>query len=236
MKTVAVLQSNYIPWKGYFDIIHDADEFIFYDEVQFTKNDWRNRNKIITPQGEFWLSVPVGMNKIHRMILDVRMNNSDWQLKHYKTLEMAYHKAPYFNRYKEFLHFVYLEKRWDYLYELNRFLTKTICEKFLTTWGGCNVKFSDSRDYPTHGAKHEKLFSLVKAAQADVYISGSAAKDYIVAEDYARAGIKLVWKDYSDYPEYPQLGKQFTHYVSILDLLFNVGDDAPWYIWGHRNS
>ena len=127
---------------------------------------------------------------------------------------------------------VYLEKTWTYLYELNRFLIEHIARDFL----GITTKFTDSRDYPTHGVKHEKLLSLVKAAQADVYISGSAAKDYIVVEDYARAGIKLVWKDYSDYPEYPQLGKQFTHYVSILDLLFNVGDDAPYYIWGHRNS
>ena len=134
MKTVAVLQSNYIPWKGYFDIIHDADEFIFYDDVQFTIRDWRNRNKIITPQGEVWLTVPCG-SKRSRTILDVRMNNSDWQRKHYKTLEMAYHKAPYFKRYKEFLQFVYLEKRWDYLYELNRFLTKAIYENFLTNRG-----------------------------------------------------------------------------------------------------
>lgn len=135
MKKIAVLQSNYIPWKGYFDIIHDVDEFIFYDEVQFTKSDWRNRNRIITSQGEIWLTVPCGMNKIHRQILDVQMTNSSWQKKHFKTLEMAYHKAPYFNRYREFLQFVYLEKTWDYLYELNRFLTKFIYENFLTRRG-----------------------------------------------------------------------------------------------------
>lgn len=231
MKRLAVLQSNYIPWKGYFDIIHDVDEFIFYDEVQFTKNDWRNRNKIITPQGEIWLSVPVGTDE-HRLILDVQIKDSAWQKKHFKTLEMAYHKAPHFDRYREFLEFVYLEKRWDYLYELNRFLIEKISRDFL----GITTKFSDSRDYPSHGVKHEKLLSLVKAAGADVYISGAAAKNYIAAEDYARAGIELVWKDYSDYPPYPQLGKNFNHYVSILDLLFSVGDEAPWYIWGHRTS
>ena len=232
MKKVAVLQSNYIPWKGYFDIIHDVDEFIFYDEVQFTKNDWRNRNKILTKQGEIWLTVPVGMNKIHRTILDVGINDSSWQKKHYKTLEMAYHKAPHFNRYKEFLQFVYLEKRWEYLYELNRFLIEHISHDFL----GITTKFTDSRDYPTNGVKHEKLLSLVKAAKADLYLSGPAAKDYIVAEDYDRAGIQLVWKDYSGYPEYPQMGGWITHYVSILDLLFNVGDEAPYYIWGWRKD
>ena len=231
MKKLAVIQSNYIPWKGYFDIIHDVDEFIFHDDLQYTKLDWRNRNKILTPQGEVWLSVPVGANE-HRLIVDVRINDSAWQRKHFKTLEMAYHKAPFWKRYEEFLRSVYLERQWTYLYELNRFLIEHISRDFL----GITTKFTDSRDYPTHGVKHEKLLSLVKAAQADVYISGPAAKNYIVAEDYARAGIELVWKDYSNYPEYPQRGKNFTHYVSILDLLFNVGNAAPWYIWGWRND
>lgn len=231
MKKVAILQSNYIPWKGYFDIIHDVDEFIFYDEVQYTIRDWRSRNKIITSRGELWLTVPVG-SKRSRSIVDVRINDLSWQKKHFKTLEMAYHKAPHFNRYKEFLQFVYLEKTWDYLYELNRFLIEHISRDFLDI----TTKFTDSRDYPTHGVKHEKLLSLVKAAQADVYVSGPAAKDYIVAEDYEQAGIELVWKDYSGYPEYPQRGENFTHYVSILDLLFNVGNDAPYYIWGWRKN
>ena len=230
MKKVAVLQSNYIPWKGYFDIIHDVDEFIFHDDLQYTKNDWRNRNKIFTPQGEFWLTIPVGINE-HRLIIDVKMNNSDWQRKHFLTLEMAYHKAPFYRRYEEFLKSVYLEKKWEYLYELNRFLIENISREFL----GITTKFSDSRDYPTHGTKHEKLLSLVKAANANYYLSGPAAQNYIVAKDYVRENIQLVWKDYSGYPEYQQQGGKFlTHNVSILDLLFNVGDDAPYYIWGWR--
>lgn len=199
MKKVAVLQSNYIPWKGYFDIIHDVDEFIFYDEVQFTVRDWRSRNKILVPQGELWLTVPVGADR-NRAIIDVQIKDSSWQRKHFKTLEMAYHKAPYWKRYEDFLAFVYLEKTWTYLYELNRFLIEHISRDFL----GITTKFTDSRDYPTHGVKHEKLLSLVKAAQADLYLSEPAAKDYIVAEDYSAAGIRLVWKDYSNYPPYNQ--------------------------------
>ena len=229
MKKLAVLQSNYIPWKGYFDIIHDVDEFIFYDEVQFTKNDWRNRNKIITPQGEIWLTIPVGADE-NRLIVDVQMKDSSWQKKHFKTLEMAYHKAPFWKRYAEFLSFVYLEKTWTHLYQLNRFLIERISRDFL----GITTKFSDSRDYPTQGVKHQKLLSLVKAAGANIYISGPAAKNYIIEKDYSDARIELVWKDYSDYPQYPQRSKNFTHYVSIFDLLFNVGENAPQYIWGYR--
>lgn len=231
MKKIAVLQSNYIPWKGYFDIIHDVDEFIFHDDLQYTKNDWRNRNKILTNQGEFWLTIPVGTNE-HRLILEVQMKDSSWQKKHFETLKMAYHKTPHFHKYEEFFQYVYLEKQWEYLYELNRFLIEHIAQDFL----GITTKFSDSRDYPTHGAKHEKLLSLVKAAQADVYISGPAAKDYIIAEDYSNAGIQLVWKDYAGYPEYPQRSEKFNHFVSILDLLFNVGEDAPYYIYKWRTD
>lgn len=231
MKRVAVLQSNYIPWKGYFDIIHDVDEFIFYDEVQFTKNDWRNRNQIITPQGKVWLSVPVGSDE-KRVILDVEIKDHTWQKKHYKTLEMAYHKAPFWDVYKNFLQDVYLEKQWNYLYELNRFLTIHIAHDFLHIF----TRFSDSRDYTTYGTKHEKLLSLVRAAEADVYVSGPAAKNYIVEEDYKKNGIDLIWKDYTGYPEYSQMSETFTHQVSILDLLFNVGEDTSDYIWGWRGN
>lgn len=229
MKRIAVLQSNYIPWKGYFDIIHDVDEFIFYDEVQYTSRDWRNRNKIATSQGIIWLSVPVGA-KVHRQITEVHIEQSLWQEKHYRTLEMAYHKSPFFNKYKEFLRYVYLEQKWTYLYELNRYLIEHISHNFLHI----ETRFSDSRKYQTHGSKHEKLLSLVKEAHADIYVSGPAAKDYIVKEDYEKAGIQLIWKDYSGYPKYPQNTDSFTHYVSILDLLFQVGEDAPYYIWGWR--
>ena len=231
MKKVAVLQSNYIPWKGYFDIIHDVDEFIFYDDLQYTKNDWRNRNKIIVQGKTFWLTIPVGMNE-HRQILDVTMHDKSWQRKHWLTLQMAYRHSPFFKKYEEFFFHVYMEKEWDYLYELNRYLIEHISRDFL----GIGTHFSDSRDFPTHGAKHEKLLSLVQAAGADVYVSGPAAKDYIVAEDYEREKIAIVWKDYAGYPEYPQMSERFTHNVSILDLLFHTGSNAPYYIWGWREA
>ena len=229
MKKVAVLQSNYIPWKGYFDIIHDVDEFVFYDEAQYTKNDWRNRNQIITPQGKIWLTVPVGMDE-NRTIDEVEIKDNRWQKKHFSTLYMAYHKAPHWRDYESFFHTAYLDKEWKFLYELNRFLIVHIAHDFLHI----NTKFTDSRDYASHGIKHEKLLSLVKATGASVYVSGPAAKSYIIAEDYAKNGIELVWKDYSGYSIYPQFSKEFTHNVSVLDLLFQTGDDAPQYIWGER--
>lgn len=229
---VAVLQSNYIPWKGYFDIIHDVELFIFHDDLQYTKNDWRNRNRIVTEGGVKWLTIPVGSDE-HRQILDVRMGDTSWQKKHFDMLKASYRKAPYFQKYLPFLEDVYLERKWDYLYELDRYLIERISQDYL----GITTKFADSRDFATHGVKHEKLLSMLRSAGATRYVSGPAAKDYIRSADYEAAGIDLQWKDYGGYPVYPQQhGGPFEHGVSVLDLLFNTGEDAPYYIWGWRQA
>ncbi len=226
MKKVAVLQSNYLPWKGYFDIIHDVDEFIFYDEVQFTKNDWRNRNRISTPSGIQWLTIPT-FGSTTQCIDEVHTAGSKWQRKHFNTLVTYYSKAPFFSKYRDFLEDFYLAREWENLSQLNRYLITHIAGDFL----GIRTVFTDSRNYVSSGSGHEKLLSLLQSAGAEYYVSGPAAKSYIQAEDYEKAGIELHWKDYSGYPEYPQLNQPFCHYVTILDLLFNTGDQAPHYIW-----
>lgn len=227
---LAILQSNYIPWKGYFDIIHDVDLFLFYDEVQYTTNDWRNRNQILTPNGLTWLTIPCGRD-IKRRICDVKIKNEfGWQIQHYRMLQQYYKRAPFFKKYKDFLEYIYLERKWDYLFELNRFMIEHISKDYL----GIDTEFGDSRDYFSKGVKAEKLFSLVRSTNADVYVSGPAAKDYMDLQPYHDAGIEVIWKDYSGYPEYAQGTGTFHHNVSILDLLFYTGDDAPYYIWEWR--
>ncbi|MCI8574360.1 MAG: WbqC family protein [Oscillibacter sp.] len=229
---VAVLQSNYIPWKGYFDIIHDVDLFVFYDEVQYTKNDWRNRNRIETETGLKWLTIPCGYD-IKRKIYEVKIKNEiPWQMEHYKSIVSSYQKAPFFNKYKDFLAYVYLDCRWEYLYKLNRYVIETISNEFL----GINTLFKDSREFASQGIKDEKLISLLKSIKCDTYISGPAAKDYMDVQRYNGCGIDVIWKDYSGYPAYSQRFEPFNHQVSILDLLFNTGDDAPYYIWGWREK
>ena len=228
----AIDQPNYLPWKGYFDLIHDVDEFVFYNDVQYTAGDWRNRNRILTQDGQKWLTVPVGRH-LSRLICEVKMPDRSWQKKHFETIRFAYRKAPYYRKYIGFFEEVYMKRSWDYLYELDQYLTVYIAREFL----GITTKFTDSRDYPKSGAKHKKLLSLIESmGNVDVYESGPAAKNYIVSSDYADRGIKLVWKNYDGYPEYPQLSETFTHQVSIIDLLFNVGEEAPWYIWGWREN
>ncbi len=230
-KRVAILQSNYIPWKGYFDIIHDVDLFIFYDDLQYTKNDWRNRNKIKTPKGIEWITIPVGADA-NRLICEVEIKDPIWQTKHWRTLRQHYAKCPHFTRYQPFFEDVYLGRKWANLSDMNRFLIRYISCNFLNI----ATEFHDSREYDLSGQKLERLMNLVIKAKADWYVSGPAAKDYIEPSRFADAGIELVWKDYSGYPEYPQRFPPFEHGVSILDLLFNVGPDAPWYIWGWREA
>ncbi len=229
---IAVLQSNYIPWKGYFDIIHDVEQFVFNDELQYTKNDWRNRNKIKTPDGTLWLTLPVGTDQ-HRLIEEVRLpENKAIFRKHIASIRANYVHAPYFKMVMPFFEDAFLDREWEYLSKLNQYLIKQISREFL----GIETEFRDSHEFEKTGVKHERLLTMLLSAGATTYVSGPAAKDYIVAEDYEKAGIELVWKDYSGYPEYKQLYPPFDHAVSIIDLLMNTGTDAPWYIWGWREE
>ncbi len=230
-KRVVINQSNYIPWKGYFDLIHDADLFIFYDDVQFTTRDWRNRNLIKGQAGPQWLTVPVGADR-NRLIQDVTIDTDAWQAKHWRTLKHVYGKARCFEQYRPFLEHVYLERRWQRLSELNRFMTSTIARDFL----GIATQFADSSQIPAAGHGQERILSLLAAVSATTYISGPAGQAYLDPEQFRERGIALVWKNYQGYPAYSQEFPPFEHAVSILDLLFRVGPDAPRYIWGWRDA
>lgn len=230
-KRLAVLQSNYIPWKGYFDIIRDVDLFVFYDDVQYTKNDWRNRNRIKTPNGSMWLTVPTGTD-LNRLVCEVQLTDAHWAQKHWKSLQQFYSATPHFKRYEDFFKDVYLGMRWKSLSELNHYLIKVIARDCL----GIETQFADSRDYPTTGTKLDRLIELIAKFGAQIYVSGPAAKAYIDADRFAQLGVELVYKSYDGYPPYPQRYPPFEHSVSIVDLLFNVGPDAPAYIWGWREA
>jgi len=224
MKKIAIIQSNYLPWKGYFDIVAAADEFILYDDMQFTKNDWRNRNKIKTPQGLSWLTVPVGQS-ISQRIRDVALCNAHWQTKHWKTLQGNYARAPYFDEIATWLAPIFLVQKHSSLSELNRTLIEAVCQYL-----GIDTRISNSWDYDLPEGKTDRLISLCQQAGAQMYISGPAARDYIDEALFHAAGIQLTWANYDGYPEYPQLWGDFVHGVSILDLLFNCGRSAPQYM------
>lgn len=226
MKKVAILQSNYIPWKGYFDMIAAVDEFILYDDMQYTRRDWRNRNKIKTPQGPVWLTVPVKVKgQYFQKIRDTEIDGAAWAATHWKSLAQHYARAPHFKEIREWLEPLYMERSYSHLSVLNRTLLEAVCRYLgIGTW------ISNSWDYTLVDGKTERLADLCRQAGGTEYISGPAAKDYIDEQIFTDSGIKLTWFDYEGYPEYPQLWGEFTHFVSILDLLFNCGKDSPRYM------
>lgn len=231
MKRIAIIQSSYIPWKGYFDIIHDVDEFIFLDDAQFTTRDWRTRNRIKTANGLLWLSIPAGSDR-NRRICDVTLSDHAWQAKHWKSIRYAYSSAPFFDCYRQLFEEIYLGRTWTSLSELNQSMTRMIASRIL----GIRTAFTDSRQYATTCRRADKLIELVTLAQGSHYLSGPSARAYIDPSMFASSGIQLEYKHYDGYPEYPQLYQPFEHTVSILDLIFNTGPTAPDCIWGHRGS
>jgi hypothetical protein len=231
-RRVVILQSNYLPWRGYFDLIHDADLFVFHDDLQYTKNDWRNRNKLKTPRGPEWLTVPVGTDE-HRRIDEVALPaDRAWAEKHWRLIREHYRTAPHFARYEPFFRDVYEDRTWTRLSELNQFLIVSIAREFL----GLTTEFADSASFQLTSRKQERVLDLLRATHAGTYISGPAAQDYLDPENFRVAGIELIWKDYAGYPDYPQFHPPFAGAVSIIDLLFHTGPAAPDYIWGWRRT
>lgn len=225
---VAVLQSNYIPWKGYFDIVQAVDEFVFYDDVQYTKNDWRNRNRIKSPGGTRWLTIPVGKDE-RRRISDVRLPDNDWAARHWSALRASYETAPYFETYRAYFDDLYLGRTWATLSELNQAFITGIARDLL----GLPTRFRQSTDFTLTKAKGARLIELLTQTDASVYVSGPAARGYISERDFAAIGLEVEWMDYTGYPEYPQLYPPFVHEVTVLDVLFHVGAQAPEFIRHH---
>jgi hypothetical protein len=222
--TVSILQSNYIPWKGYFDIIAKSDVFVIYDEVQYTKNDWRNRNLIKTQNGLQWLTIAVKQDSLDQKICDTQVFKTNWTQKHMNTLQTNYAKASYFKDYMEIVSKIY-ENTSNSLSEINLQFIKTICRIL-----EIETKIIDSRTLKLKGDKQERLIKVCKILGADRYLSGPAAKSYIDEKVYKENKIELEWMDYSNYKEYNQLYPPFEHGVSVLDLIFNEGPNARHFL------
>ena len=227
MKKIAILQSNYIPWKGYFDMIRSVDEFILYDDMQYTRRDWRNRNMVKSPQGLHWLTIPVdAKGKFDQKIKETKISDLTWAQDHWKTLKLYYGKAPHFKDYAPQFEAAYNEcATVELLSQVNFKFIRLVCDILQIP-----TKITWSMDYELKDGKTERLIGLCQSAGGTHYLSGPAAKDYIVDSLFKEAGIDLAYMDYSGYPEYPQLYGDFAHGVSVLDLLFNTGSEALKYM------
>lgn len=221
-KRVAIIQSSYIPWKGYFDIIRSVDEFVLLDDAQFTRRDWRNRNIIKTASGLHWLTIPVETKGRFDAPIDSIHIAGSWAENHWRNLRHAYARAPYFS---------WLAGRLEPLYEslgkeellsvVNRRAIEEICAIL-----GITTPIRWSREYPIEGVRTDRLVSICVAANATEYVSGPSARAYMELDKFDSAGIAVRFVDYSGYPEYDQLHGAFSHGVTILDVLFHLGGDA----------
>ena len=202
-----------------------VDEFILYDDMQYTKNDWRNRNKIKTPQGIQWLTIPVRQESLDQKIKDTKISDKKWNIKHWRTISQNYSKAKYFKDYKDIFEELYLTCDEEYLSEINY--------KFITTINeilGIKTKLRWSSEFELVDGQTEKLLGICKDCNADIYLSGPAAKDYFNEDLAKQENIKVEWMDYSGYKEYVQLKPPFEHGVTILNLIFNEGFRAKEYM------
>lgn len=227
MKAV-ILQPSYIPWRGVFDQICRADLFIFYDDVQYDKHGWRNRNQIKTSQGKQWLTIPVHSKGVTEgiPIMDVKIDwSKPWAKNHLKALTFSYARAPHFASFSPWLDSVF-GRRDPLLADFTIWLTMEIARRI----GISHTRFMRSSEMPgIKGQKTDRLIQILQRVGATHYLSGPSARDYIEAEKFEEAGIALEYIQYN-YPEYPQLYPPFDPHVTILDLMFMVGDEAGGYV------
>lgn len=230
MKKVAILQSNYIPWKGYFDLINSVDEFVIYDTAQYTKNDWRNRNKIKTSQGVMWLTIPVSAKgKSDQTIEQAIVSDQKWRKKHWAAISQSYSKCQYFDDYKDEFKEIFLDGKENRLSDINyRFIE--LINRIL----GITTKIHWSSDFELNNGKIERLVGICCDLGAKVYLSGPSAKAYLDEIEFKKEGLDVEWLDYSNYPEYNQQHGPFEHSVTILDLIFNEGPNATKYMKSFR--
>lgn len=232
MTTISIHQPAYIPWLGYFDKIAKSDIHVFLDDVEYSKNNLFNRNKIKTPAGEQWLTIPVKY-KSDNLICETKIDNSvDWQKKHWKTIKLNYTRAPYFKQYEEVFAEIY-SKPWKYLAEINIEMNKAIAEIL-----GIKVKFVKSSELNVKGMKNEKLINLCKILEADTYLSGQGAKSmeinpynkpYLDENLFLKNNIKVSYQEFH-YPEHHQPWGKFIPNLSIIDMLFNCGSENSQFL------
>jgi len=219
---IGILQPGYLPWLGFFEQMHRSDIFVIYDDVQYDKQGWRNRNKIKTPNGTHWLTVPVLIKFTeHSLINEVKINNDvNWRKKHLFSIRQSYSKAPYYHRYSNIFEEAY-EREWEYLIDLDVHFIHKLAEVI----GIDTEKIIRSSTLGVIGDRIERLIKICKKLKADIFYEGASGKNYIGEDSFSKEGIQVIFQDYR-HPVYDQLYGDFVPYLSVIDLLFNQGDKS----------
>lgn len=215
-------QPVYLPWMGLFHKIALADTYVSFNQVQYLPKDWNNRNKIKTANGVIWLTVPV-LKSGHRKkrLTEIKINNDfPWARKHWKSILQNYSKAPYFKSYADFFEDIYLKKSWEYLCELNDYMLRWFLETL-----SIRIKFADAREYNFEGEKSELVLDMCLKLNAKLYIFGALGRDYAETKNFQKKNISVYFQDYN-HPHYPQLHGNIQTHLSVVDWLFNCGQNS----------
>jgi len=223
INSIAILQPSYLPWLGFFEQMERCGKFVFLDDVQYTKNDWRNRNRIKTRQGVQWLTVPVTFRfgqKINEIVLS---NTEKWQKKHLQALRTSYGKSPFFHQYFPEIERIILKDH-------SKLIDLTI---ELVLWIADILGLQSSTHFSSELAiqnndRQERLIEICKKMDCDTFYEGSSGKDYIDIYLFKKHGITVIFQEYH-HPYYNQLWLQengFISHLSIIDLMFNHGPDS----------
>jgi hypothetical protein len=218
---VAVHQPQYIPWLGYFHKMASSDLFVLLDTVQYKKREFQNRNRIKTPAGPLWLTIPVLTKGSYlQKISEVRIDHQErWAEKHRHGLERNYSHEPYYKKYRNFLEEIY-GRKWESLLEVNM---ATI--KYLGRALNLATPIMLESTLGTTQTRTGRIIEICQKVKADIYLSGQGAKDYLDENLLAQNGITLEYQEFV-HPVYPQLYGPFIPYLSVLDLIFNCGPDS----------
>jgi hypothetical protein len=222
---VCIIQSCYIPWKGFFDLVGRAGLYVVLDGAQYAKRHWHNRNRIMTANGSMWLTIPVSTKSRFEQPIDEVGFAEPWAEKHWRSIELAYRRAPYFAGEAPALKALYEEAgRLDRLTDVNELFLRALMARL-----GVATRLARDGDFSPEGRRTERLLDICRKAGATHYLSGPSARDYLDEEPFRAAGISVEWMQYGPYPTYPQNGPAFDPFVSVIDLLFALGPSAADY-------
>lgn len=221
MKTLVVLQPGYLPWLGFFDQMRRADVFVYYDDVQYDKHGWRNRNRVKSPAGPHWLTVPVRHHGLGQpRIMDVEIDSrAPWARKHVGSLRQFYARSPFVQLYLPELEAL-LERSWTRLIDLD-----VAVVAMMANWLKLSPEMHLASALGVEGEQSGRLLALCRHFGATRYLSGSAARDYLDVPLFERHGVAVEWQDYR-HPTYPQQHGEFVPYLSAIDLLLNCGEES----------
>ena len=227
MTLISIRQPGYFPYMGLFKKIQSSDIFVFFDDVQYAIRSWDNRNKIAHNDGGIWISVPV-IKPFKKLLNEVNISSENWSIKHIKMMKDSYQNTPYFDDYWNDIEFI-LNKKWTKLIDLNL----TLIQHFMKILG-ITTKTVKSSELGVTGNSSQKLLNICKKLNSDCYLSGIMGKEYLDEDLFHNAGIQVIYEKFI-HPKYSQISNKFIPNLSIVDLLFNEGENSKSIIENSKN-